>query len=136
MAFMAKTLYNRRESTLWSQKELEAYEFVKASYGDDNAFKDDIRTVSRYYQEERKKEDHNARRDLVTCLNNWTGELDRANNYKFPVSKAVHYDIDTPPDNWIQIMENKLGHSDFEHEWREISKSLRIELLKDMEHGC
>lgn len=70
-------LYNRRPTTAWSDKEIRAYKQVaKTSL---ELLEDELSLIERYYVSERKKGDKGIyRRDLLTLLNNWNGEVDRA----------------------------------------------------------
>lgn len=71
------TLFRRRLSTPWNEKEVRAY---KKLYKD-GCFKclDDLSLLERYYVFQRRKGDAGIhRRDLYTFLNNYGGELDRA----------------------------------------------------------
>lgn len=69
------SLFNRRESTQWSEKELRAYRKLSID-------PEDLELLSRYYLATDIPEDKNIRRrDIVTLLNNWPGEVDRARDY-------------------------------------------------------
>jgi hypothetical protein len=71
------TLFHRKLTTAWSEKEVKTFRKLVR----DHCFSDlgDLTLVERYYFVERKKGDKGIhRRDLATFLNNWTGELDRA----------------------------------------------------------
>lgn len=67
-------LFNRRLTTAWSEKEVRAFKAL----GEIAA--DDLDAVERYYAQERAKgpEAGRHRRDLLTFLNNFPGEVDRA----------------------------------------------------------
>jgi hypothetical protein len=121
-------IYNRKEGTKWSVLEVKAYKAL----GDIE--KGDIELVGRYYAEMRKKTDDEnwSKRDLLTLLNNWAGECDRARNYKFPPLKQVAYKQDTAPAGWIEHMEKKLGHRDFDTDWPGLSPCTRAEILTEM----
>lgn len=70
-------LFGRRLTTHWSDKEVRAFRcLVKMGAFIDQS---DIDLMERYYAAQRVKGDKGIhRRDLLTLLNNWTGELDRA----------------------------------------------------------
>ena len=70
------TLFRRKPSTPWSDKEVRAYRHLYKL----GCFKtlDDLRLVETYYVFNLKKPDHYLRRDLYTFLNNYLGEVDRA----------------------------------------------------------
>lgn len=70
------SLFLRRSTTKWSEKENEALLKVMPISGED------IEIVRSYYEVERKKPDGIHRRDILTFLNNYSGELDRANQKK------------------------------------------------------
>jgi hypothetical protein len=69
------TLFNRKLTTQWSDKEKRA--FKKLCPIDE----DELTMIERYYAAERKRTDHHCRRDLYTFLNNYRGEVDRAYAY-------------------------------------------------------
>lgn len=73
-------LFNRRFATAWSAKEIAAFRdgMKRASIT-----LEAIETVSTYYKSERAKGGCGIhRRDLLTFLNHFDGELDRANAFK------------------------------------------------------
>ncbi len=68
-------LFKRRLDTHWSEKEVKRYrQLVKDQVMSDEA----LELIGRYYVYQRKKENGIHRRDLYTFLNNFAGELDRA----------------------------------------------------------
>lgn len=62
--------YNRRDSTPWSQKEMKA---LKAIPEPDD---EDLILLTEYVRHSPYR-----RRDILTLLNNWTGEIDRARGW-------------------------------------------------------
>lgn len=69
-------LYNRRETTTWSDKERKAFKALAIT-------EPDLELIERYYRDENHRNGSDyRRRDLLTLLNNWTGELDRARKFK------------------------------------------------------
>lgn len=69
-------LFNRSEDRIWSDGEIRVYRKMKPTL-------DDIALITTYYAFERKKGgDGIHRKDLKTFLNNYPGELDRANAWK------------------------------------------------------
>lgn len=75
------TLFRRRLTTEWAEKEVKRFrKLVKAGCFEPLA---DLDLLERYYAFERKKGDNGChRRDLFTFLNNYQGELDRANAWR------------------------------------------------------
>jgi len=72
-AIRISQLYGRRLTTKWSDKEIRAFKAI----GPINA--DDLDLVCAYTESEKAKgENGRQRRDLLTFLNNFTGEVDRA----------------------------------------------------------
>ncbi len=68
-------LFKRRLDTHWSEKEVKRYrQLIKDHVMSDEA----LELIGRYYVYQRKKENGIHRRDLYTFLNNFAGELDRA----------------------------------------------------------
>lgn len=70
------TLFNRKPTTPWSEREIRQFKKLKKAGCFDNL--DDLRLIECYYVFERGKEKGIHRRDVYTFLNNWPGELDRA----------------------------------------------------------
>ena len=71
-------LFKRRDSTHWSHKEEKALRCIGTIP------EDDMRAVETYYTGTHQKDRDYRRRDLLTLLNNFNGEVDRARNYKSP----------------------------------------------------
>lgn len=72
--------YGRRRTTKWSKKEVKALGEIAETDG----FPPDIATVKAYYTAKitpGKNEVDIRRRDLLTLLNNWNGEIDRARSF-------------------------------------------------------
>lgn len=70
--------YGRKPTTQWSARELAAFKKLKLKKGDD------FDLMTRFYGRSRPgtvKDDY-RRRDVLTLLNNWTGELDRARQWE------------------------------------------------------
>ncbi len=68
-------LFKRRLDTHWSEKEVKRYrQLIKDQVMSDEA----LELIGRYYVYQRKQEKGIHRRDLYTFLNNFAGELDRA----------------------------------------------------------
>jgi uncharacterized protein YdaU (DUF1376 family) len=67
--------FGRRETTLWTVAEAEALEAVSPQ-------PDELQELKRYYTAEIDKKNDYRRRDIITLLNNWNGELDRARRWK------------------------------------------------------
>ncbi len=72
-ALRIAALFHRRPETKWSDKEIRAFKAL-GSISDD-----DLAAIERYYAAERAKGESGVhRRDLLTFLNHFPGELDRA----------------------------------------------------------
>lgn len=69
--------FNRRESTKWTAKEMKALKLV-ASLHTDIA---DFEALDRYYMATMPADSDYRRRDVLTLLNNWNGEVDRAKQW-------------------------------------------------------
>lgn len=83
-------IFNRRLSTGWSEREVKAYKALVK----DGLFHDltDLALIERYHNAERKKGDKGIqRRDLLTFLNNFRGELDRAREWNARVKSRTGY---------------------------------------------
>ena len=75
--------FRRKDSTRWSEKELRSYQKLSIDATD-------LELLSRYYLATDIPEDKNIRRrDIVTLLNNWPGEVDRARAYCDKQEKAA-----------------------------------------------
>lgn len=66
--------FNRRESTVWSPRELRALRAVAGL----QTSEDDFAALETYYLSDAPY----RRKDILTLLNNWNGEIDRAKNWK------------------------------------------------------
>lgn len=76
-------MFNRRESTVWSEKEIRQF---KALLKQGHITPENLSLLERYYSQEKAKGEKGIhRRDLLTFLNNFTGELDRANGSQTPI---------------------------------------------------
>lgn len=74
-------LFKRRLTTAWAPKEVLQYKKLVKDGCFEN-YIDDLQLIERYYVFERRKEDKGIhRRDLLTFLNNYPGELDRARQW-------------------------------------------------------
>lgn len=93
------SLFHRRDTTAWDEKEVSAYRKIGT------VPPDDLTLIERYYAAERKKGDGENggrhRRDLGTFLNNFSGELDRARAYK-PFTGVSKTNIDE--NQWKQFL--------------------------------
>lgn len=76
--------YKRRETTPWSPKELKAWRALKITL-------EDVATLEHYYTAEIPKAEDFRRRDLLTLLNNWPGEIDRARAFTPSPSQPSGY---------------------------------------------
>jgi hypothetical protein len=73
-ALRIATLFGRRLSTPWSEKEVKAFKRLPKEIAEE-----DWQALERYYAAERAKGDAGVhRRDLYTFLNHFPGEMDRA----------------------------------------------------------
>lgn len=66
--------FNRRASTKWSDKELRAWSKLDRS-------NETLDLLQGYYGADIIAQDDWRRKDLLTLLNNWTGEMDRARRF-------------------------------------------------------
>jgi DNA-binding MarR family transcriptional regulator len=71
-------LMRRRAGTRWSAKELAALHEARLDDCSAEDFAEQLETLRAYYHAKIAPEKDYRRRDLLTLLNNWTGELDRA----------------------------------------------------------
>jgi len=80
------TWFKRRPGTLWSVAEAEALADIQCA-------PDEVGAIERYYKAAIPKEQDYRRRDLLTMLNNWQGELDRARRWESENGRtATHVD--------------------------------------------
>ncbi len=90
------TIFGRRITTPWSDKEVKRYkQLVK-----DKVLQDltDIDLIQRYYVYQRKKDNGIHRRDLYTFLNNFSGELDRARAWDEEMRERLKRKVRRPLD--------------------------------------
>ncbi len=112
-------LFKRRHDTHWSEKEVRQYKrLIK-----DNVLKntDQLELIERYYVYQRKKENGIHRRDLYTFLNNFAGELDRAQAWDEEQRERLKRKIRQP----LDIDEPKPASDE---DWKRISDLARTEL--------
>lgn len=83
-------LTNRKPSTRWSAKEIDAFKAAGLDKCSDDEFAEQIEPLQTYYAAEltelrphwgTKDTSDFRRRDLVTILGNWGGEVDRATKF-------------------------------------------------------
>lgn len=68
-------LFGRKHTTQWADREITAFRKLRTQ---GVMTMDNLAIITSYYTKERKKEQHYCRRDLMTLLNNFQSELDRA----------------------------------------------------------
>lgn len=81
LALRIGRLFHRRPTTEWAEKEIRQYRVLVRA----KCFVEleDLTLVEQYYAFERKRGDNGKhRRDLYTFLNNFQGEVDRANLWR------------------------------------------------------
>jgi hypothetical protein len=76
--------FARRDYTPWSEKELKAYNAIPHQ-----TILDGIKDMNAYYLSDHKT----LRHDILTLLNNWTGEMDRAFKWETEKSKPQKIDL-------------------------------------------
>jgi hypothetical protein len=69
-------LWNRRDSTKWTKEELKAIKLIEP------IGEDDLKAIERYYTAKHPADADYRRRDMITLLNNWNGEVDRARKFQ------------------------------------------------------
>lgn len=92
------TLMHRRLTTHWSDKEVRQFRILLKQGCFTNS--DDLKLLEQYYFAERRKGDNGChRRDLYTFVNNFAGELDRANLWRVqhPLKREPSKIIQMPP---------------------------------------
>lgn len=70
--------FGRRRSTVWTSKERKALKIVEGS----RTTPEDIDLLEQFYQAAMPEDKDWRRRDLVTLLNNWNGEIDKARRWQ------------------------------------------------------
>ena len=80
--------FNRRESTRWTAKEMRALKDVVALQTEQS----DFDALDKYYMATMPADADYRRRDVVTLLNNWNGEIDRAKQW-VPEQKKLQVNI-------------------------------------------
>lgn len=113
------TLFKRRITTAWNDKEVKAYKqlFLSGCFKELN----DLELIERYYAYERRKGEKGVhRRDLGTFLNNYAGELDRAREWD-----ALH--------RTVQYKHREVVEPISDEEWEKIAEAARRELKRFQE---
>jgi len=120
-------IFNRRATTKWDTKEVKAYNAI----GD--ITEEDLALLERYYKVMRAKndDDNHSRRDLFTLLNNFSGELDRARNYKFSYDKPTAIEVMNEPEGWKEFWERFTGNKP-QYEWHELEEDTKKEVIEGM----
>jgi hypothetical protein len=77
--------FNRRKTTRWTSKEMRALKDVVALQTDTA----DLASLEQYYMAKMAADQDYRRRDVVTLLNNWNGEIDRARAFCSTTKKPV-----------------------------------------------
>lgn len=103
-------LFRRKETTPWSWKEETALKNLLPI--DD----EELQAVERYYSEVIPKEKDYRRRDLLTLLNNWSGEVDRARGRK--PAKQPRNGSKPQPEGWEAWRQEKYPDSREKDFWR------------------
>lgn len=88
-------LFRRRDTTRWSEKEIAALSKIVVD-------EDDLTSLECYYSAGIREDKDYRRRDLLTLLNNWTGEVDRAQAWRrrnAPKNKRVTAPVSVPNDH-------------------------------------
>ena len=112
-------LFKRRLDTHWSEKEVKRYrQLIKDQVMNDEA----LELIGRYYVYQRKKENGIHRRDLYTFLNNFAGELDRAQAWDEEMRERLKRKVRRPLD--VQDDEQPASAND----WQRISELAKLEL--------
>jgi hypothetical protein len=91
-------MMHRKLTTHWSDRELRQYKKLYKAHCFDDL--NDLALLERYYSFERRRGDNGRhRRDLITLLNNWQGELDRATEWdeRHPIKPPPRKIIPLPP---------------------------------------
>jgi hypothetical protein len=86
-------LFKRRHDTEWADREITAFRKLRKQ---GVMTMDNLAIITAYYTRERRKEQHYCRKDLMTFLNNFQGELDRAKAARPEASKANQWLDSTP----------------------------------------
>lgn len=68
-------IFRRRDSTKWMPKELRSYKLISP------IAESDLQAIEKYYAATITEKDY-RRREIFTLLNNWAGEVDKANKYR------------------------------------------------------
>lgn len=75
--------FHRRPTTPWSEKEIKAFKAIHSEL-----FEDGVKLLNAAYSVPHG-DNHRTRKDLLTLLNNWQGEIDRWRSYKPPLRSDV-----------------------------------------------
>lgn len=114
LAQRVATLFSRRLTTPWSEKETRKYKQIVTNY---SSLREDLELIERYYVYQRRKGDKGIhRRDLFTFLNNFAGELDRA--IAWDEDKRRH--MSTPVDRKVNDQSDE--------DWKRVSDLAKAEM--------
>jgi len=136
LARMICRWFHRRESTVWDTKEVKALRAVEAKHTPE----DEIALLGEYYVADLPRDVKDIRRrDIVTLLNNWQGEIDRARDWKANPGRNANHVCITPQQRKANLQEliekhccnkNSLGYRDdaTDEQWAEYGK-LKADLV-------
>lgn len=114
-ALRIAAIFARRPTTAWSDKEVAAFKSLLPIHDDDLAL------VERFYAAERAKgDDGRERRDLITFLNNFAGESDKAKRAGFNTAKPTTptHPRETPMDKMLRETAAMLADGVNPDQWR------------------
>ena len=115
---------NRPKDELWTIYESELLEQIKPT-------PDQLKVLEKFYTADLPRRENTRRKKLVTLLTHWKGELDKARVYCKGREEPDCGGVGQPL-GWIEAMEDKLGHSEFQKDWNEIDISMKREIAEMM----
>lgn len=118
-ALSVADLFHRGHDTEWSDKEIKAFKTVKKR---GVLTLESMAVIAKHYTSERKKPQHYCRRDLLTFLNHFDGELDRARAAKPVASKALEWTDSTPK---ITVLPDPVKDEEIRQKAREQAAAFR-----------
>jgi hypothetical protein len=140
----ARAMFRMRESTPLDMAQIRAWRrahaVVKATTPEEWA------VLEAYYSAELAKRDDFRRRDVVTCLNNWSGEVTRAHawasasGFRVPEISAKKEKGAAGPEGWREVLQALYPEADTAvyAGWRAVPESLKEEVaavFREAERG-
>ena len=114
--------FGRNEKTLWNVAEARALRDLSPP-------REEVEEMARY----RSVSSEYHRRDVLTLLNNWTTELDRARSVNGPPTSKPHEE--QGPEGWQQAFREVIPNGPIPISWGHVDPELRNEIQQQLDQA-